>query len=628
MKNNHPNYKRYLKRIFWPEMLRGRLIVMALMMVTIPTLCIGYLVDNQGHQELIQQKQDKLFAITQLLDEALGDNLERFQNLPKSQRIRALNYLLSPTADRISQIFNGVGAGYYSRELDAIVVYAPSSQFSKMVGNPIAANHPGRQVMATGQKQVSWGKQVRGDIMNAMTPIYRHSEVIGYIWANELTTEIRNQTVWLDLKVIGVISIGIALSLLIILIFSKRFIGDINAIKNMLGELSHDLNRDWSAMPGELGEISRSIGDLARALREARTLNELVVENAADGVIAVDLQGFVTMVNPAAEKIIGYSRQELLGKPYGNMFANTDFNSPILDTLKHGINHVAQDVSFPARHHFVELSVSTSRISNSNGDMLGALVIFCDQTARKNVQRRLEQAERLATLGELMAGVAHEVRNPLTAISGFVQILKDDETNPQRLNYIHIILKEVNSINKVIQLLLDFARPCPGAYQLVNLNRLIDECLVLVKTKGLEARIDFQIELDERIAKIEADGELLKQVFLNILLNATQSIPARGHIRVSTSPASPDNMLQVQIEDNGCGIPEDSLGRIFDPFFTTKPTGTGLGLAISQRIVAAHQGDILCNSIPGHGTRFTIVLPVKQDGRRQDEHQLSYLNRR
>ncbi len=616
----------YLERIYWPATLRGRLIVMALMMVTLPTLCCGYLIDDEGHQELIKQKQRKLFSITQMLDDALGDQLARFSDMPRQQRIIALNHLLAPTADHITKAFQGVGAGYYSRALDAIIVYAPQSEFSDMTGKTIAADHPGREVMATATRKVGWGTQVRGDIMNAMTPIKRHGRVVGYIWANELMMTIRHQALWLDIKVLAVIIVGIGVSLLLILLFSKYFIRDIQLIKQTLHELSQDLNRDPVLMHGELGEINHSISELARALREVRTLNDLIIENAADGVISVDNQGIVTMINPAAEKIIGYQRQELLGIPYEDIFSNTDFNSPILDTLKNGNNHVAQDVTFPARYHTVELSVSTSRISNSQGEMIGALVIFCDQTERKNVQRRLEQAERLATLGELMAGVAHEVRNPLTAISGFVQILKDGETNPQRLNYVKIILKEVNSINKVIQQLLDFARPCPGIYQQVSINHLLRECFVLVKTKGLEARIDFHVALDESLPNIEADGELLKQVFLNIMLNATQSIAARGRISITTQPAAQPAAQCVVIEDDGCGIPKTAINRIFDPFFTTKPTGTGLGLAISQRIIAVHQGDIECHSMPGHGTRFTITLPATQEGKANDERKLSYLN--
>lgn len=247
---------------------------------------------------------------------------------------------------------------------------------------------------------------------------------------------------------------------------------------------------------------------------------------------------------------------------------------------------------------------------NAQGDTLGALAIFTDLTAKKEVQRRIEQAERLATLGELMAGVAHEVRNPLTAISGFVQILKDSEKDPQRLEYTHIILKEVQSINRVIQQLLDFSRPRIGRYHQVNLNQILRESLILVKTKGVEARVDFHVQLDENLSDIEADGELLKQVLLNILINAVQSITARGEIIISTQTLD-DNYQQITVKDNGCGIADDIKSKVFDPFYTTKPSGTGLGLSISQRIIASHDGDIRLESQPNKGTTFIIILPVK-----------------
>ncbi|MES0253796.1 PAS domain-containing protein, partial [Citrobacter freundii] len=263
-------------------------------------------------------------------------------------------------------------------------------------------------------------------------------------------------------------------------------------------------------------------------------LNDLIIENAADGVIAIDRQGDVTTMNPAAEVITGYQRHELVGQPYSMLFDNTQFYSPVLDTLEHGTEHVALEISFPGRDRTIELSVTTSRIHNTHGEMIGALVIFSDLTARKETQRRMAQAERLATLGELMAGVAHEVRNPLTAIRGYVQILRQQTGDPIHQEYLSVVLKEIDSINKVIQQLLEFSRPRHSQWQQVSLNALVEETLVLVQTAGVQARIDFISELDNELSPINADRELLKQVLLNILINAVQAISARGKIRIRT----------------------------------------------------------------------------------------------
>lgn len=601
--------KRFI-RLIWPYTLRGKMMIMAILIVSLPVLIIGYLVETEGRDALLEEKRIKLFAVNNLLDEALGDSLDFYQDLPRDQRIIALNQKLAPVTDKITTAFSGVGAGYYSKELDAIITYAPQAQHGNAVGITINSDHPGREVMKTGEPLVKWGTQVRGNIMNSMIPIKRNNEVIGYIWANELSNDIDRQALAMDIKIIAVLCIGLLLSTWMIAIFARRFSSDIDVVKTGLAELSLDLKTTIPPMKGEMGEISDSVNALSRALREAKTLNELIIESAADGVISVDTHGRVTMINPAAEGITGYSKKELIGRPYAEIFEKTDFNSPVLDTLNYGIDHVALEVEYPAKDRKIQISVSTSQLRNAQGQTIGALVIFSDLTAKKEVQHRIEQAERLATLGELMAGVAHEVRNPLTAISGFVQILKDSEQDPERREFTQIILKEVHSINRVIQQLLDFARPRPSLYQKVNLNLLINQTLILVKTKGLEARINFILQQEQDLPDIEADGELLKQVLLNLLINAVQSIAAKGEITITTRSLG-ERWQQIKIQDNGCGISDKIQAKIFDPFYTTKSSGTGLGLSICQRIITAHDGDISLISQENKGTTFTLVLPVK-----------------
>lgn len=596
-----------------PRKLRNQLIMLAVCMVTIPLLTIGYVADSEGRAALIAEKEKKLEAVTRLLDAALGDSFSQPLSLPREQQIAALNQRLSDQTERIAQAFPGIGAGYYHRKLDAIITYAPQAQYKGNVGVTIAPDHPGREVMASRQPRVFSGKQVRGHILNSMIPIIRHGEVQGYIWANELSEDIRIQAERLDFNILIVLSVGLLLSLLMIVLASRRFSASIDVITQGLDNLAQDHTTRLPTLPGEMGQISRSVNTLAQTLRETQTLNDLIIENAADGVIAVDKQGRVSTMNPAAEQITGYPLQELLGKPYSGIFQGTDFDSPVLETLQQGTGYVALEISFPARERTIEISVTTSQIHNAQGELIGALVIFSDLTARKERQRRQAQTERLATLGELMAGVAHEVRNPLTAIKGYAQILKQHDLQPMHQQYLAVILKEIDSINRVIQQLLDFARPRHGHWQPVNLNQLLEECLVLIQTAGVEARIDFSTEFDPTLTAIEADGELLKQVLLNMLINAVQAITTRGHIAIRTL-AWDEAHQAVEIRDDGCGIAPECQKKIFDPFFTTKASGTGLGLALSQRIINAHQGDIQLVSEPGHGAIFTIILPLHSQG--------------
>lgn len=584
--------------------------MMAIILVMLPTLLIGYLVDTEGKAALLQEKEKKLAAVLHLLDSALTDQFDRYTELPRQTRILALNQALSPITERITSAFPGVGAGYYHRQLDSIITYAPAAQYHNTVGVTIAQDHPGREVMSANTAMVWSGKQVRGDILNSMIPVVRHDQVVGYIWANELTEDIRQQAWNMDVKVLAVLVTGLLLSLLFIVWFSRRFSASIDTINHGLNDLGHNLNVRLPELDGEMGRVSRSINALAQTLSETQTLNDLIVNNAADGVIAIDRQGRVTTVNPAAEQITGYRRQELLGQPYETLFADPSFNSPILDTLRFGRVYHAWEITWPARDHAVELSVSTSQIHNAQGELIGALVIFSDLTARKEAQRRMAQTERLATLGELMAGVAHEVRNPLTAMRGYVQLLQKQSGDTPQGEYLTIVLNEIDAINKVIQQLLDFSKPRSHQWQRTSLNSLVEEALSLVKTSSIQARIHFTVELDATLPPLVADKELLRQVVLNLLINAIQAIAARGSITIRSRRDKP-GYQSVCIEDDGCGIPRHNQKKIFDPFFTTKASGTGLGLALSQRIINAHQGDIHLSSTPGH-TVFTLILPETQ----------------
>lgn len=602
----------YMKWIY-PRRLRNQMILMAILMVIVPTLTIGYIVETEGRSAVLSEKEKKLSAVVNLLNQALGNRYDLYIDLPREERIRALNAELAPITEKITHAFPGIGAGYYNKTLDAIITYAPSALYQNNVGVTIAADHPGREVMRTNTPLVYSGRQVRGDILNSMIPIERNGEILGYIWANELTEDIRRQAWKMDVRIIIVLTAGLLISLLLIVLFSRRLSANIDIITDGLSTLAQNIPTRLPQLPGEMGQISQSVNNLAQALRETRTLNDLIIENAADGVIAIDRQGDVTTMNPAAEVITGYQRHELVGQPYSMLFDNTQFYSPVLDTLEHGTEHVALEISFPGRDRTIELSVTTSRIHNTHGEMIGALVIFSDLTARKETQRRMAQAERLATLGELMAGVAHEVRNPLTAIRGYVQILRQQTSDPIHQEYLSVVLKEIDSINKVIQQLLEFSRPRHSQWQQVSLNALVEETLVLVQTAGVQARVDFISELDNELSPINADRELLKQVLLNILINAVQAISARGKIRIQTWQYS-DSQQAISIEDNGCGIDLSLQKKIFDPFFTTKASGTGLGLALSQRIINAHQGDIRVASLPGYGATFTLILPINPQG--------------
>ncbi|QDR82529.1 two-component system sensor histidine kinase AtoS [Sporomusa termitida] len=613
-----------MKRLL-PQTLRNKMILFALIIVSIPILLTGYVTKLETQEALLLEKQAKLFGIALLLDNYLGEGYQELlqaQNAPPADRaaqIKVLNDSLKKVTDTVTGVHPGVGAGYYSRELDAIITYGPSSNYADKVGLAIDPAHPGREVMSTGERLVAFAPMVRGDIMNAMVPIVRHGEVIGYIWANELTDDIHAQMAAMDYNIYLSVSLGIIVSLLLIFWMTGGFIHNVETIKNSLELLRFDLRHRIVPMTGEMGQISEAINYMAHSLLNAQTLNENILHSIADGVITVDINGTITSANKSAENLTGFICAEIVDKPYKEIFCEgRHFNSLLLDTLATGTNYIGIEMDYPVKNKDIYISISTSRLKDSNDKIIGAVVVFKDLTEQHRLQAQMLRAERLASLGELMAGVAHEIRNPLTAIKGFVQYLQSADNEAERQEYMPVIIKEVDRINRVIETLLYFARPCKTNYQPMDINSLLEETLVLVKNTGTQHKVGFRLHLDRTLPLIEGDAEQLKQVFLNLLINAVQATLEQGTIEIVTWQEHSD-FVHIRITDTGTGITSADLDKIFDPFFTTKATGTGLGLAVVQRIINTHYGRINIQSEPGSGTVVTLQLPVTHQGGETDK---------
>lgn len=224
-------------------------------------------------------------------------------------------------------------------------------------------------------------------------------------------------------------------------------------------------------------------------------------------------------------------------------------------------------------------------------------------------EEQLRRADRLSALGELSAGMAHEIRNPLGSIKGAVEIIKDDYSpDDAKFEFIQILLKETDRLNHIVQEFLGFAKPKNPEFQFVDLNEAIESVLTLVAQEARKARVAVEKKLDPAIGKRSLDAGMLKQAFLNLILNAIQAMPDGGVLTVQSTLAN--SAVYITISDTGVGISEENRKKLFRPFFTTKRSGTGLGLAITYRIIENHRGVIDVASEPGKGTRFTVKIPV------------------
>jgi two-component system sensor histidine kinase HydH len=224
-------------------------------------------------------------------------------------------------------------------------------------------------------------------------------------------------------------------------------------------------------------------------------------------------------------------------------------------------------------------------------------------------EEQLRRADRLSALGELSAGMAHEIRNPLSSIKGAVEILKDDY-GPEETKYefIQILLKETDRLNHIVEEFLAFARPKQPEFEPSDVNEAVESVLALTEQEAKKAGIQVVKKLDRAIGKRGLDASMLKQAFLNLVLNGIQAMPRGGLLTVESGLRG--DVIEVKISDTGGGISEENRKKLFTPFFTTKRNGTGLGLAITYRIIENHRGMIDVASEPGKGAAFTVRIPV------------------
>lgn len=245
-------------------------------------------------------------------------------------------------------------------------------------------------------------------------------------------------------------------------------------------------------------------------------------------------------------------------------------------------------------------------LANSFNEMTRNLRAF------REMQRKIHETDKLASIGELSVGVAHEVRNPLGAIKTCAQFLEDKlHAEDGKRKFAQIIIREAERLNQLIEQLLNFARPTRADFQYTDVNALIEEVLVLVRLKADSLRIAIEGQYDEALPRIFADGKRLEQAFLNIMFNALDATPEGGRVLVETEFAPEAGRILISFSDTGEGIPPDKLDKVFTPFYTTRKSGTGLGLAIVQQIIAEHGGTIDVESEVGRGTKFTISLPIE-----------------
>ena len=368
---------------------------------------------------------------------------------------------------------------------------------------------------------------------------------------------------------------------------------------------SSELERHYRSLEERVRELTRQ---LAESLDERRRLGDLlcsVLESISAGVVVVEREGLIVAFNRAAERMTSFRREEVEGKPFGLLFPERWLREGRVLEERWGQKWI-RVVPSPLKGEAAR----------------GWVLVLEDVTELKKWQQQAMRNEGLSAMGEVAAQVAHEIRNPLGVIKLFASLLRKefdgDGRGEELLEHILIGVKEIEG---VLGNLLLFVRPQAPVFRTIDLRAPLREVLSFVAPLLEENGIRMVERISRSPLEIEGDGELLKQVFYNVVLNAVQAMPEGGTLRVSTtrrrSRIKGQRMVEVTVADSGVGIPPEDLQRIFSPFFTTKERGTGLGLTVVHRIVEVHGGLVEVESEVGKGTTFRISIPLKGGSRRR-----------
>ena len=355
------------------------------------------------------------------------------------------------------------------------------------------------------------------------------------------------------------------------------------------------------------------------ALRRSEALSRAFLASASESIVAADATGRIVLLNARAETMFGYTRAELIGQPVELLIPKrlrerhvahraTYMAAPRVRTMGQGLDLIG------LRKDGSEFSVEVSLSFVQTDEGTSAIAFITDISERVALQRAARQADKLAALGTLSAGIAHEINNPIGIITSRVEVMlleaEGGELPAELRKDLDVILRHARRVASITQALLSFARVSPGNREPVSLNRVAEEIVHLAQKDMSRARVDVTLKLDENLPGISADANAIGQVLLNLLTNALRAMPDGGEITIETRHLPATRSVRLLVRDNGSGIPPEILPRIFDPFFTTKPDGTGLGLSISHGIVHEHHGTVDVNSEVGKGTTFTLTFPL------------------
>jgi PAS domain S-box-containing protein len=455
-------------------------------------------------------------------------------------------------------------------------------------------------------------------VYDVRIPLLLNGETFGSIHVGVSTVFLRNELTPPLRRALMLSGIAVLCSLILAAGLSNLALGPLENISRSLDRMSETSGSALQAPAGsdEYGQVSVKIANLGRQMRDAREIFSALKSNVdqimaslQDGLMLFTHDSRVVLVSAAIEGFVGRSRGELLGRTVKEIFsAESPFGSVMLDAFRLHHNIAQHEIEMPNGRR-VQVSLD---FIHERGTQIGALLTMRDAESARRIEDEIELSRRISASGRVTRGVAHEVKNPINAIVLHLQLLRNklQQIDPDTTRHVDIIDSEIHRLDRVVQILVDFTRPRDLHLEETDLRVILDEVSLLAAPDAEQHGVSLVSELPKEPILVKVDVDFIKQAILNVVINGVQAMPNGGSLAVTAR--RDDDMVVMEVRDQGAGIPGGLQDKIFELYFTTKKTGSGIGLAQTYQVMQWHYGSVDFESTEGKGTTFRLRLPLAE----------------